>query len=169
MAFLLKFLPPALLLTLLLCHTRASAQQFVTNSPDTTEYKHWEIDLFSTYSHSAGSDSVQFPALELDYGLLPDVQLHAITPLLFDRQPGSGTQFGYGDTELGVKYRFLHETDTLPEISFFPMVELPTGESSRGLGNGQMQVVICGLFIPRAAISEGPNRLSSYLGYQLTF
>jgi hypothetical protein len=112
---------------------------FVTDDPDTTDYKHWEIDFFSIYSHTAGVDFAQFPALEVDYGLIPDVQLHAIMPLNYDRAPGGSAQWGYGDTELGVKYRFFHETDYLPEIGAFPLVEVPSGDSGRGLGNGQTQ------------------------------
>jgi hypothetical protein len=113
---------------------------FVTDDPDTTEYKHWEIDVFSIYSHTAGEDFAQVPALEVDYGLVPDVQLHVIAPLTFDRTPGGTAEYGYGDTELGVKYRFFHETGSMPEIGVFPLVEVPTGNSGRGLGNGQTQI-----------------------------
>ena len=49
---------------------------------------------------------------------------------------------GYGDTELGVKYRFIQETDTLPQIGIFPMVELPTGNADRGLGSGHTAVYV---------------------------
>lgn len=34
------------------------------------------------------------------------------------------------------KYRFVEETKTRPQIGVFPMFELPTGNSARGLGNG---------------------------------
>lgn len=115
---------------------------FVTDDPDPTDYKHWEIDFFSIYSHTAGDDFAQAPALEVDYGVLPDVQLHAIAPGAFNRAPGGGDEYGYGDTELGVKYRFFHETDKLPEIGVFPLVEVPSGDSGRGLGNGQTQVFV---------------------------
>jgi hypothetical protein len=113
---------------------------FVTDDPDTTDYKHWEIDTFTLYGHTAGADFAQIPALEVDYGLVPDVQLHAILPLTYARVPGGSSQYGYGDTELGVKYRFFHETDVLPEIGTFPLVEVPSGDSGRGLGNGQTQI-----------------------------
>ena len=115
---------------------------FVTDDPDPTDYKHWEIDFFSIYSHTAGEDFAQLPAFEVDYGLIPDVQLHAIAPLAYDRAPGGKSEYGYGDTELGVKYRFFHETDSLPEIGVFPLVELPTGDSNRALGNGKTQVFV---------------------------
>jgi hypothetical protein len=113
---------------------------FVTDDPDTTDYKHWEVDFFTIYDHTAGADFAFLPALEVDYGIVPDVQLHAIAPLAYDRSPGGSSEYGYGDTELGVKYRFFHETDTLPEIGTFPLVEVPTGDSRRGLGNGQTQL-----------------------------
>ncbi len=113
---------------------------FVTDDPDTTDYKHWEIDFFSIYSHTAGVDFAQFPALELDYGIVPDVQLHAIMPVAYERSPGGGAHWGYGVTELGVKYRFFHETDLLPEIGTFPLVEVPSADASRGLGNDNTQV-----------------------------
>ena len=112
---------------------------FVTDDPDPTEYKHWEIDAFATYNHTARGDFAQLPALEVDYGLIPDVQLHAIAPLTLSRVSGGATEYGYGDTELGVKYRLVHETDVLPEIGVFPLAEVPTGDPGRGLGNGQTQ------------------------------
>ncbi len=127
------------ILSLLVGETSAGPP-FVTDDPDTTDYKHWEIDAFSIYSHTAGADFAQLPALEIDYGLVPDVQLHAILPLTYDRAPGGGSHYGCGDMELGVKYRFFHETGILPEIGTFPLVEVPTGDSGRGLGNGQTQI-----------------------------
>jgi hypothetical protein len=50
---------------------------------------------------------------------------------------GAPTEAGLGDMELGVKYRFVHETDQWPQMGIFPMAELPTGDASRGLGNGR--------------------------------
>ena len=45
---------------------------------------------------------------------------------------------GLGDIELGVKYRFLSETARRPQIGIFPMLEVPSGDPRRGLGNGQV-------------------------------
>jgi hypothetical protein len=43
---------------------------------------------------------------------------------------------------LGIKYRFVHETAHVPQIGIFPLIELPTGDADRGLGNGKVQVFI---------------------------
>jgi hypothetical protein len=113
---------------------------FITDDPEPVEYRHWEVYLFTIYDHTARADSAQVPAVEINYGVVPDVQLHLIAPGAFDREPGGAAHYGYGDTEIGVKYRFFHETDYLPQIGVFPLVEAPTGDSGRGLGNGQTQI-----------------------------
>jgi hypothetical protein len=43
---------------------------------------------------------------------------------------GGPTTYGPGDTELGVKYRFVHESDTLPQVGAFPLMELPTANEA---------------------------------------
>ncbi len=76
--------------------------------------------------------------------MFPDVQLHAIVPVAWARPPGGGGgRLGLGDTELGVKLRFVHEGARMPQVGTFPLVELPTGDEARGLGSGRAQ-----LFLP---------------------
>lgn len=122
---------------------RASAgPPFVTDDPEPVDFNHFELYLFAIYNHPADSDTGQFPAIEFNYGLVPDVQVHIIAPLTYDSEPGTSAQYGYGDTELGIKYRFIQETDHIPMVGTFPLVELPTGDASRGLGNGYTQVFV---------------------------
>jgi len=132
----------ALVLNCLVASFAFAGPPFVTDDPETTDPRHWEIDFGSIYNHSQGSDFAQAPMLEVDYGLVEDVQLHAIFGTALQHDPGGDTHFGYGDTELGVKYRFFHETDALPQIGVFPLVEVPTGDPRRGLGNGKVQVFV---------------------------
>jgi hypothetical protein len=47
-----------------------------------------------------------------------------------------------GDTELGAKYRFIHETDNIPQAGIFPLVHLPSGDSNRDLGSGHVQAFL---------------------------
>ena len=49
---------------------------------------------------------------------------------------------GYGDTELGVKYRFIKQTSWLPDLACYPLLEVPTGNAARGLGAGHPQVYL---------------------------
>ncbi|HEY3919572.1 MAG TPA: hypothetical protein VGL83_17420 [Stellaceae bacterium] len=111
---------------------------FRTDDPEPVDYQHWEVYAFSAGTHVDGDTSGTLPGVEINYGALPDVQLHVVAPLAYDHPDGSGTKFGYGDTELGIKYRFVQEDENgwRPMVGVFPLFEAPTGDAERGLGTG---------------------------------
>ncbi len=110
---------------------------FLTDDPEPVDYRHWEAYLFASGDRTDGGDAVNGPAVELNYGVRPDTQLHLVVPLASFTPAGGATASGLGDTEFGVKYRFIHETASSPQVGIFPMAELPTGSADRGLGNGR--------------------------------
>jgi hypothetical protein len=55
--------------------------------------------------------------------------------------PHHGADFGYGNTEFGVKYCFIHETKNSPQVGIFPILEIPTIKNSE-FSNGKTQVFI---------------------------
>ena len=134
LAAVLNLLPAARLL---------AGPPFLTDDPEPVDYQHWEFYVASIDSKTAGDWSGTAPHVELNYGVVPNVQLHLITPLAYDAPAGDHSHYGYGDTELGVKFRFLQESDKLPQAGIFPLVELPSGRAADGLGNGRAQ-----LFLP---------------------
>lgn len=118
---------------------------FRTDDPEPVEKGHGEFYLLSTGTRTAGGNSGLLPAIEMNYGPTEDVHLHIIIPLsAFDKPAGGTTQRGYGDTELGVKYRFVQEDDEgwRPMIGTFPIVVLSTGDENKGLGGGHTQTFI---------------------------
>lgn len=112
---------------------------FVNDDPETVEYRHWEIYLAAQYIHGLDQYSSTLPHLEVNNGVIPNVQLHVIAPLVYVKPQGVSSQYGYGDTELGVKFRFIRETSATPQVGIFPMIEFPTGDQAKGLGNGRAQ------------------------------
>jgi len=134
----LKIVSLAVCLNMILdTRTFAGGPPFLTDDPEPIEYHHWEAYLFTLGDVSGGHYAVEGPAAEMNYGALPDVQLHLLVPMTTVGGAGQRTFSGLGDTEMGVKYRFIHETNGWPQIGVFPFVELPTGDASRGLGNGR--------------------------------
>jgi hypothetical protein len=115
---------------------------FVTDDPEPVEYRHWEVYLASQLDRDTDGWSGTSPHLEVNYGVVPEVQLHLIAPLAFTAPKDGVTHFGYGDTELGLKFRFVQETPCFPQIGVFPLVELPTGDSDRGLGGGETRAFL---------------------------
>jgi hypothetical protein len=109
---------------------------FLTDDPEPVDLNHWEFYVFGQGDQTSGYSAITGPAIEMNYGILPNTQLHLIASMANFSSSGSGWASGYGDTEVGVKYRFLDETDSLPQVGVFPMAELATGNSSNGLGNG---------------------------------
>ena len=115
---------------------------FRTDDPQPVDLGHLELYLFSTGERRSDGGAGLGPALEVNGGLLPDVQLHLGVSRAYDRPRGAATHGGLGDTEVGIKYRVFHETDTRPQVGFFPMVVLPTGKAQAGLGSGHTQVTL---------------------------
>jgi hypothetical protein len=110
---------------------------FLTDDPAPVDYRHAEFYVFSTYDKTNERNDGAIPAFEFNYGALPNTQLHLVIPFVRSAAKDASSQFGIGDIEIGVKYRFVQETEALPQIGIFPMAELPTGDSDKGLGNGK--------------------------------
>jgi hypothetical protein len=115
---------------------------FVTDDPEPVEYRHWEIYLASEHAKDKDGWSGTAPHFEVNYGAWPNLQLHLIAPLAYVNPNAGPSHYGFGDMELGVKFRFLQETDRLPQVGTFPQIEVPTGNHTRGLGNGRAQIFL---------------------------
>jgi hypothetical protein len=122
--------------------TAVAGPPFLTDDPEPVEYRHWEVYLASQCERSRDDTSATAPHLEVNYGAYPDLQLHLIAPLVYENPREGPSEYGYGDTEFGFKYRFIHETDSQPQVGIFPLIEIPTGDEDKGLGNGKAQVFI---------------------------
>ena len=119
---------------------------FQTDDPEPIDYKNYEFYTFASADGTAVEMDTAGPAVEFNWGALPNVHLHIIVPLaaiLPSNNPrfapaGIGpSAFGLGDIETGIKYRFVQETKHRPQIGTFVMFELPTGSAAKGLGVGK--------------------------------
>ena len=115
---------------------------FLTDDPEPVEYKHWEIYLASLSAEEHGGVSMTAPHVEVNYGIAPNFQFHIIAPMEYVKPSGLPSHYGYGDTELGVKWRFYNNEETKFMAGTFPFLEVPTGDESKGLGNGNPQVFL---------------------------
>jgi hypothetical protein len=136
---------------------------FRTDDPEPVEFGHYEFYMFSTGTHVRGETSGVAPGFEFNYGLIPNGQFHIVAPLAFDRTEGEPGHYGYGDTELGFKYRFIEEDKNgwRPQVAVFPLLELPTGSEKQGLGAGHTRVFPCGC---RKASAIGPPMAAAATG-----
>ena len=141
----LRAVAAAPLAACLLVATAAHAgPPFLTDDPEPVDLGHWEVYGFSAATHVVGDTGGTLGGVEVNYGAAPNLQLHVIAPLAFDHPSGGPFATGLGDTEFGVKYRFITpgKDDWWPQVGVFPLIEAPTGDASRGLGAGKTRAFI---------------------------
>ncbi len=128
----------AFLLVCLGCSSAGAGPPFMTDDPEPVPFHHYEFYLFSTLDQSSDEYNAVLPAMEFNVGAAPNLQLHIVAPLQIHIPNEGALNYGWGDVELGVKYRFVKEKGWRPQIGIFPMFEIPTGNSQRNLGNGSL-------------------------------
>lgn len=114
---------------------------FNTDDPEPVEFKHWEyyISTINTFQPSAWQGTC--PHFEVNYGLIPNVQVHLLLPINYSYAHPHSPIFGYANSEVGVKFRFVQETDNMPQIGTFPIIEVPTVKNTE-FSNGKAQIYI---------------------------
>lgn len=96
---------------------------FVTDDPEPTDYRHWEIySGFQYENDGSGNSSASVPFAEFNYGAMPNVQV-SISGQLNVMNTGIEGRNGYGVTEFGIKTRFVQESGDHPQVSFYPSVK----------------------------------------------
>jgi hypothetical protein len=113
---------------------------FITDDPEPVDFKHWEFYISSINLIGEHNSSGTLPHFEVNYGLIPEVQVHLLTPMNYEYN-SSQMKFGYCNTEFGIKYRLLDETQDMPQIGTFPILEIPTVKNDV-FGNGKLQAYL---------------------------
>lgn len=128
-----------LFLALLAPAVATAGPPFRTDDPEPVEQGHWEVYEFSTATRARGDTAGTLSGIDANYGAAPELQLHAGLPATFDDPSSGATAIGYGDTELGAKYRFLTEDESgwRPQAAIYPAIDFPTGNAARNLGTGR--------------------------------
>ena len=138
-----------LVLSIALAAPRVWAQgpPFQIDDPVPVDLHHYEFYVFGSLGGTPVELDPVGPAFEFNWGAVPRVQLHAILPwgaAVPSNNPvyspaGTGpSAFGLTDMELGAKLAIIKETKHIPQMGTFTMFEMPTGNSTKGLGVGKV-------------------------------
>ena len=130
---------------------------------DTGTAERVEVEIAAAYQSAADGDSGDL-AVAVNVGLLENLEASVAGTLALDDPADGGAQSGLGDTFLGVKYRFLDEAPPWPALLARVTLRLPTGDETRGLGDGDVSV---GLLLA-ASRTLGPVTLTGNVGYTIT-
>jgi hypothetical protein len=102
----------------------------LTDDPDTPGPGRWEIN--TAYTEQRTQDHLQrsFPHVDANYGLGDRIQLKYETGYVFSDGPEGGVQSGWDNSLLGVKWRFLDESDAGFNMSVYPQLQLQNSSAS---------------------------------------
>lgn len=136
----------------------------ITDDPGTPGDGVWEINLAFTVEKTAEKEwFFEAPLLDINYGVGDSVQLKFEVPWVFDHQEGGSTKDGLGNSELGVKWRFLDQEEYLVDVSLYPQLSFnsPTSSADRGLVEEGTE-----LFLPFEVERRfGPFSLNPEIGF----
>lgn len=127
--------PIALLAALLGSGAAWAGPPYVTDDPEPTDLGKWEIYGFGTgtrLTHATEGAT----GFDINYGAARDLQLTTVIEVDHQRGGTDGNHSGFGNMEVGAKYRVLHQKEGswLPDVSFFPKLDLPTAGKRFGSG-----------------------------------
>jgi len=126
---------------MLLCVARAAlgGPPFVSDDPQPTDYRHFEIYAFAQGSEAKDGIGQSY-GIDFNYGALPDLQLTAVIPLEVDAPTLGPTVAGLCNVELSAKFKFLHQEDFGWDVAVFPRLFLPSG--SHEVGEDHVSVLL---------------------------
>jgi hypothetical protein len=98
---------------------------FVTDDPEPTPYRTFEVYAYSQGDIAGGRMSDSAVGLEVNYGAAPNLQISASLPVGFSAVSHAAVHFGVIEAALGVKYRFIEEQEDgwRPQVSFYPAIQ----------------------------------------------
>lgn len=109
----------------------------ITDDATISSYRELQIYLFSNTTATHHYQDIAFPALELDYGVVPGTELHMFIQYVTATGNNVPRATGAGDTEMGFKTVIVDERPYFPKVAIAPVIELPSGNAKRNLGNGR--------------------------------
>ena len=140
---------------------------FYTDDPAVTEKGKWHFEFFNELD----ALQLQYPNVrqntdnyKLNYGLPHNLELDVDVPYLtIQRTAGNQPSNGLGDTNLGIKWTFHHESkgSRLPALGASFYTEFPTGDTRKQLGSGLVDYWLN--FIGQKSIAE-KTRITGNLG-----
>jgi hypothetical protein len=127
-----RALPPIFALLLIGVAAPAFAgPPYMSDDPEPTDYKHFEIYTFSNGTVSKDGTNGE-AGIDFNYGAAPNLQLTAVLPAGYDFASASPTAAALSNIELAAKYRFLTQDVAGVDVAIFPRLFLPSASSAMG-------------------------------------
>jgi hypothetical protein len=94
----------------------------LTDDAETTARGHWQINVAAIVQRTPGLTDLEFPSLDLAYGVTDAVELSCQIPWDTERQAGKPAIGGLGATVAQVKWRFFDQGDQGWKLAISPQI-----------------------------------------------
>ena len=132
---------PRHLLLALLAPVASAGPPYVSDDPQPTAYRQYEIYAFTqglrTDAGTSGAVGVDF-----NYGAGPDLQLTLVIPDAYEHPRDGTSASGLESIELAAKYRFVRQDRSGWDIAVFPRLFLPSASASVGSRHAALLVPV---------------------------
>ena len=113
----------------------------VTSATDTTQCGVVELEYGLERQWPGGGANRDDLTGGLRFGLTPNLDFHWSSSAFVHLMSGSGNRTGFGDSWLGLRYRFLGQTKRRPSLGVFYAAKIPSASIALG-GPGQVDQTI---------------------------
>lgn len=110
----------------------------VSNATDTTQCGVIEVEYGLERQWPGNGANRDDLSGGLRMGLAPNLDFHWSSGAFLHVMDGDGDRTGFGDTWLGLKYRFLEQTKHRPSWGLFYQAKVPSAGVANGLGSGRV-------------------------------
>ncbi len=104
----------------------------VTDDPGTPGDGVWEINVATEFERRGDDRLATLPLLDVNYGIVERLQLKYEVPWVIASEGGGERRSGLGNSEVGLKWRFLDGGEDGFSASVYPQVEFNNPRSSSG-------------------------------------
>lgn len=119
-----------------------SSRPTVANATDTTQCGVVELEYGLERQWPGSGTNRDDLSGGLRMGLTHNLDFHWSSSIFLHVMDGSGNRTGFGDTWLGLKYRFLKQTKRRPSLGLFYAAKVPSASVVLGLGSGRVDHAI---------------------------
>jgi len=104
----------------------------VTDDTEVLDLDGWEIFVMTSGESRPATDSIELPAVEVNYGFYENMQLTGFIPRQVIEDSGEASKSGWGTAAIGYKWRFYKKDGTA--LAFAPVYAFPLSHGSRVRG-----------------------------------
>jgi hypothetical protein len=136
----------------------------ITDDPGTPGNHHWEINVGFTQENDSGATNFATPILDINYGAGDHTQINFQIPYAM-QNTNNDLNAGLGNSQFGVKWRFLDEDSHGLSVSTYPHIiwNNPSNSVRRGLVDNGWQV-----FLPLECSRQfGKFEINGEAGYNI--